>query len=75
VLTPRSTLKDELDSIGVSLVAICLEELGLADFVDGKFFAGDLFLDVNKGCYKGLKFERKGIVCQAGGVVLFTGGR
>ena len=36
----------------MSLVAVGLEELGLEEFIEGDFFNGDLYLDINKACYK-----------------------
>ena len=38
-----STLKPEFDAAGVSLVAVGFEELGVQEFVDGKFFDGGEF--------------------------------
>lgn len=37
-----------------------MEELGVQEFVDGKFFDGELFIDLKKECYKGLGFKRLG---------------
>lgn len=54
-------MKPELDAHGVALVGIGLEELGLEEFLAGKFFNGDLYLDVDKSCYKGLNLRRHGI--------------
>jgi hypothetical protein len=47
-----STLKPELDAHGVALAGIGLEELGLEEFLAGNYFNGDLYLDVDKSCYK-----------------------
>ena len=46
-----SQLKPELDANGIGLVAIGLQSFGLEDFLEGQYFAGDLYLDINKGCY------------------------
>ena len=36
----------------MSLVAVGLEDVGLEEFIEGDFFNGDLYLDINKACYK-----------------------
>lgn len=53
-----SDIKPQLDAHNVRLVGIGVEELGVEDFVNGKFFAGDLFVDVEKKCYKDLNYKR-----------------
>jgi len=35
-----------------------LEPLGLEEFVEGNFFAGELFVDKNKGAFKKLGFRQ-----------------
>ncbi|KAF8793461.1 Prostamide/prostaglandin F synthase like protein [Argiope bruennichi] len=52
----------KLDEHNVRLVGIGVEELGVKEFLDGKFFAGDLFIDVEKKCYKDLQYKRYGIL-------------
>ena len=47
-----SKLKPELDAHGVDLAAVGFDDNGVDDFIDGKFFAGDLYLDKDRSCYK-----------------------
>ncbi|GIY80552.1 hypothetical protein CDAR_424761 [Caerostris darwini] len=51
-----------LDEKGVRLVGIGVEELGVQEFIDGKFFKGDLFVDVERKCYQDLQYKRFGIL-------------
>jgi len=55
-----SSLKPQLDTNNVRHVGIGLEELGVQEFVDGKFFDGELYIDLKKACYQGLGFKRLG---------------
>ena len=48
------------------MVGIGLESLGLEEFLEGKYFAGDLFVDKKKASYGRLGFPR------LGGVELLT---
>ncbi|GBL76208.1 Prostamide/prostaglandin F synthase [Araneus ventricosus] len=57
-----SEIKPKLDEHNVRLVGIGVEEIGVKEFIDGKFFAGDLFIDVEKKCYKDLQYKRYGIL-------------
>ncbi|GBL76212.1 Prostamide/prostaglandin F synthase [Araneus ventricosus] len=57
-----SEIKPKLDEHNVRLVGIGVEELGVQEFIDGKFFAGDLFIDVEKKCYKDLEYKRYGFL-------------
>ena len=43
------------------MVGIGLESLGLEEFLDGKYFAGELFLDKKKASYDLLGFQRLGV--------------
>ena len=45
-----------------SLVGVGLEELGVEEFVAGKFFDGELFLDTQKKSYEAMGFKRFGIL-------------
>ncbi|XP_046547532.1 prostamide/prostaglandin F synthase-like, partial [Haliotis rubra] len=56
-----STLKPQLDANNVRLIAIGLEEIGVEEFVEGKFFNGELYIDLKKQCYKDLGFRRLGV--------------
>lgn len=43
---------------GVNLVAVGLEQLGAEEFVEKKFFVGDVYVDEKKQCYQDLGFKR-----------------
>ncbi|XP_006885878.1 PREDICTED: prostamide/prostaglandin F synthase [Elephantulus edwardii] len=53
-----SSLKGLLDQHGVRLVGVGPEALGLQEFLDGGYFAGELYLDESKQFYKELGFRR-----------------
>lgn len=57
-----SDIKPKLDEYGVRLVGVGVEELGLKEFLDGQFFKGDLFIDMEKKCYKDLQYKRFGFL-------------
>ena len=40
------------------LIAIGLEQLGVEEFVEGNFFSGEIFLDLEKKAYAKLGFQR-----------------
>ncbi|XP_019855199.1 PREDICTED: prostamide/prostaglandin F synthase-like [Amphimedon queenslandica] len=51
-----------LSSNGIKLVGIGLESLGVEDFVKNKYFAGDIYIDDKRKCYKDLNFKRYGVL-------------
>uniref|UniRef100_A0A2K6NV28 Peroxiredoxin like 2B n=1 Tax=Rhinopithecus roxellana TaxID=61622 RepID=A0A2K6NV28_RHIRO len=53
-----SGLAGLLDQHGVRLVGVGPEALGLQEFLDGGYFAGELYLDESKQFYKELGFKR-----------------
>ncbi|XP_008575570.1 PREDICTED: prostamide/prostaglandin F synthase [Galeopterus variegatus] len=53
-----SSLRGLLDRHGVRLVGVGPEALGLQEFLDGGYFAGELYLDESKQLYKELGFKR-----------------
>ncbi|XP_067573863.1 prostamide/prostaglandin F synthase isoform X4 [Pseudorca crassidens] len=53
-----SSLKGLLDQHSVRLVGVGPEALGLQEFLDGGYFAGELYLDESKQFYKELGFKR-----------------
>jgi len=55
-------LKPTLDSHDVRLVGIGVETLGLQQFLEGNFFAGEMFIDTKKECYKRLAYKRYNVV-------------
>ncbi|KAF6019006.1 hypothetical protein EB796_022682 [Bugula neritina] len=40
------------------MIGIGLEELGVEEFVQGKFFDGELYIDTKKQCYKDMQYNR-----------------
>ena len=57
-----SAIKPILDQNQVKLVGVGLEELGLEEFIEGKFFQGDLYIDEKKQSYNELGFKRFGFL-------------
>ncbi|GFS29626.1 hypothetical protein NPIL_414791 [Nephila pilipes] len=57
-----SSIKSILDANNVQLIGIGVEELGVEDFINGKFFDGDLFIDSEKKCYTDLGYKRFGML-------------
>lgn len=55
-----SAIKPILDENNVKLVGVGLEELGVQEFIDGKFFDGELYIDTDKKSYNALGFKRFG---------------
>lgn len=66
--TELSSIKPQLDAHNVRLAGIGLEELGLKEFQEGKFFNGELFIDAKQQCYKDLDFKRYGVLTVLGGL-------
>ncbi|XP_064642518.1 prostamide/prostaglandin F synthase-like [Lineus longissimus] len=56
-----SALKPQLDANNVRMIGIGLEELGVEEFVEGKFFDGELYIDMKKESFKTLNFRRYNI--------------
>ncbi len=57
-----SAIKPTLDQNNVKLIGVGLEELGVQEFIDGKFFDGELYIDSKKQSYNDLGFERFGFL-------------
>lgn len=53
-----STLTPLLASHGVKNIAVGLENFGLDEFVEGQFFNGDLYVDVDKKTYKDIGYKK-----------------
>jgi len=53
-----SSLRGLLDQHGVRLVGVGPEAVGLQEFLDGGYFAGELYLDESKQFYRELGFRR-----------------
>jgi len=46
----------------VRLIGVGVEPLGVEEFIEGKFFDGDLFIDMDKASYKDMGFQRFGFM-------------
>jgi len=57
-----SSLLPQLQEHHVRLVGVGLEPLGMEEFVQGGFFAGELYVDSAKAAYGGLGFKRTGLL-------------
>ncbi|XP_021955816.1 prostamide/prostaglandin F synthase [Folsomia candida] len=55
-----SLLTPLLASHNVKNIGVGLEEFGLEEFVEGKFFNGDLYVDIEKKTYQDLGYKRYG---------------
>ncbi|XP_066526624.1 prostamide/prostaglandin F synthase isoform X2 [Hoplias malabaricus] len=53
-----SKLETDLKTNGIALIGVGPEETGLNEFVEGRFFKGDIYIDEKKQCYKDLGFKR-----------------
>jgi len=53
-----STLTPLLSANNVKNIAIGLEEFGLEEFVEGKYFNGDLYVDIGKQSYKDIGYYK-----------------
>ena len=52
------TVKPILDANNVRLIGIGFDTRFVKPFVEGNFFAGDLYVDTDKQCYEALQFQR-----------------
>lgn len=57
-----SALAPHLAKANVRLIGIGLEELGVDEFIEGKFFAGELYIDTDKKSFKDLNFKKLGFL-------------
>jgi len=53
-----SKIQPLLEANNVRLIGIGLEELGVHEFIAGKFFKGELYLDTKQEQYKALGFKK-----------------
>lgn len=60
--TILSRCKAALDAKGVRFVAVAPERDGMEDFVAGNYFAGEVYADPNRACYKALKLKRASLL-------------
>ena len=63
-----STLKPQLDANNIRHVGIGLEELGVEEFVEGKFFDGELYIDLKKEAYQSMGYKRFGFFSAIGSI-------
>ncbi|XP_067945952.1 prostamide/prostaglandin F synthase-like [Watersipora subatra] len=52
------------------MIGVGLESLGVEQFVEGKFFDGELYIDTKKQCYKDMGYKRMSFFATIG--QLFT---
>jgi len=64
-----SKLEPQLTENNVKLIGVAPEKFGLEDFVAGKFFSGDLYLDEEKNAYTTLNFGRFSMLGALGAAV------
>lgn len=67
-------MKPILDRHNVRFVGVGVEELGVEEFVAGKFFDGELYVDTKKQSYAALGFKRYNML-NVFGAVLSSAGR
>jgi len=51
------------------MIGVGVEELGVEEFVEGKFFDGELYIDTQKKSYQDLGFKRLGFFSAIGSVL------
>jgi len=54
----HSEILEKLEKNNVKMVAFGHEEVGLQDFLDGKFWKGEVYIDEGKACYSALGYKR-----------------
>jgi len=57
-----SLLAPQLSQANVRLIGIGLEKLGVDEFIEGKFFDGELYIDQGMKTFKSLNFKRLNIL-------------
>ncbi|KAJ9090494.1 hypothetical protein DSO57_1001952 [Entomophthora muscae] len=57
-----SDLKPYFDELNVRLVGVGFEEVGLQEFMDGKYWEWDLFLDPSRSVHSALRLETMGLL-------------
>eukprot|EP01132_Coremiostelium_polycephalum_P002223 gene2223-2740_t len=55
-----SSIKPRLDSMGINLIGIGFESLGLNEFIQGGFFNGEIYIDKTRAVYRALNIKRMG---------------
>jgi len=51
------------------MIGVGLEELGLEEFQEGKYWSGELYIDQNQKCYQDLGYKRLGFFSAIGSVL------
>lgn len=57
-----SKLLPILNKNNVRLVAVGLEDLGYEEFVQGNYFEGDLYIDIDEASYKEIGYKKYGTI-------------
>jgi len=55
-----SLLAPQLSQAGVRLIGIGLEPLGVEEFIEGKFWDGELYIDTDKKSFQALDYKKIG---------------
>ncbi|CAH8852839.1 unnamed protein product [Trichobilharzia szidati] len=53
-----SQLKPALDARNIKLIGITFDKDGVQEFLDGHYFEGDLYLDLDRKTYKALEYKK-----------------
>ena len=53
-----TTVKPVLDANNVRFIGVGFDTRFVKPFVEGGYFAGDLYVDTDKQCYEALQYER-----------------
>uniref|UniRef100_T1J4C5 Uncharacterized protein n=1 Tax=Strigamia maritima TaxID=126957 RepID=T1J4C5_STRMM len=51
-------VKPSLDAHNIRLIGVGVEEFGLQGFLEGNYFAGEMYVDTKKECYRRLGYKR-----------------
>lgn len=57
-----SKLLPVLNKNNVRLLAVGLEDFGYEEFVQGNFFKGDLYIDIDEASYKEIGYKKYGTI-------------
>ncbi|KYR01267.1 hypothetical protein DLAC_02390 [Tieghemostelium lacteum] len=55
-----SSLKSRFDQMGITLIGIGFDPDGLDEFIEGKFFAGEIYIDKARAVHRALSLKRLG---------------
>ncbi|CAL4129022.1 unnamed protein product [Meganyctiphanes norvegica] len=57
-----SLLAPQLSQANVRLIGIGLEKLGVEEFIEGKFFEGELYVDQDMKTFKSMKYKKMNVL-------------